>query len=309
MRPTHKFDFSQIAEHSGKRRIARDGDAVAVALREILLLNRITQFIGMVCVVLFFSEPLIWADGPAGEVLYNGIRLPAQWPPRDPIKDLSPRPIPYLAQPPHVIPIDLGRQLFVDDFLIESRTLERRFHYPERYAGNPILRPETAIELNGGDMPAAAMISDGVCYDPKAREFKMWYHGGWRDGTMLAVSQDGLHWTRPNLDVEPGDNRVLPKRPKLIRHGASMVLDSYTSDPQQRFKMLLYEGGFTSAYISPDGVHWTDKGRVSECGDNATMFYNPFRKKWVYSIRLYRMGRARDYFETPDFLAGMHWNR
>jgi hypothetical protein len=248
------------------------------------------------------------ADDKGGEVLYNGIQLPRQWPPMTPIKNLSVRTVPYLANPPAVIPIDVGRQLFVDDFLIDNTTLKREFHYPERYAGNPILKPETPVELNKGLMPSAAMISDGVCYDPQAAEFKMWYHAGWRDGTMLATSQDGLHWIRPNLDVEPGDNRVIPKRPKLIRHGAAMVLDSYTTDPQQRFKMLLYEGNATSAYTSPDGIHWTDQGKVTECGDNATMFYNPFRQKWVYSIRLYRMGRARDYYETTDFLQGMHWN-
>jgi len=53
------------------------------------------------------------------EVLYNGIVLPSEWPPRitDP-KSRSPREVPYLEHPPRVINIDVGRQLFVDDFLI-----------------------------------------------------------------------------------------------------------------------------------------------------------------------------------------------
>ena len=34
---------------------------------------------------------------------------------------------PYLVSPPAVIPIDVGRQLFVDDFLIEQTTLTRVF--------------------------------------------------------------------------------------------------------------------------------------------------------------------------------------
>lgn len=58
------------------------------------------------------------------EILYNGITLPETWPPQN-VADSSPDPIsvPYLANPPAVIPINLGRQLFVDDFLIESTSL------------------------------------------------------------------------------------------------------------------------------------------------------------------------------------------
>ena len=57
-----------------------------------------------------------------GRTLYNGIVLPQEWPPKIDPNDPNPIPAPYLqaANIPKVIPIDLGRQLFVDDFLIES---------------------------------------------------------------------------------------------------------------------------------------------------------------------------------------------
>ena len=86
-----------------------------------------------------------------GELLYNGIRLPQQWPPRDEVKAASrePQPVPYLDAPPAVIPIDVGRQLFVDDFLVEKTTLHRTFHHAEKYEGNPILKPETPQEIHG----------------------------------------------------------------------------------------------------------------------------------------------------------------
>ena len=35
---------------------------------------------------------------------------------------------PYLVQHPKVVQIDVGRQLFVDDYLIESSTAERTYH-------------------------------------------------------------------------------------------------------------------------------------------------------------------------------------
>ncbi|MFV1994403.1 MAG: hypothetical protein ACC661_03110 [Verrucomicrobiales bacterium] len=72
----------------------------------------------------------------AGEVLYNGIELPDEWPPSRTLEELrsgKPMEVPYLENPPPVISIDVGRQLFVDDFLIESTTLKRVFHKPSAY--------------------------------------------------------------------------------------------------------------------------------------------------------------------------------
>src|SRR5262249_56809227 len=73
------------------------------------------------------------------EVLYNGIRLPSPWPPV--LKDVPKDPVepPYLKSPPAVIPIGVGRQLFVDDFLIEKTTLSRTHHRPTYHAKNPVL--------------------------------------------------------------------------------------------------------------------------------------------------------------------------
>ena len=38
---------------------------------------------------------------------------------------------PYLVSPSEVIPIDVGRQLFVDDFLIKHTTMKRAYHSAE----------------------------------------------------------------------------------------------------------------------------------------------------------------------------------
>ena len=59
------------------------------------------------------------AESGEGELLYNGIRLGKNWPPRD-IDSASRavRAVPYLQVRPGVVPIDVGRQLLVDDFAI-----------------------------------------------------------------------------------------------------------------------------------------------------------------------------------------------
>ena len=97
------------------------------------------------------------------------------------------------------------------------------------------------LEMNNGQCPLACPFQDGLFYDPKDRLYKMWYHAGWFDGTAYAYSEDGIKWVRPNLDIEPGTNRVLPLRAAFERDGAGMWLDQETSNPAERFKMFLYE--------------------------------------------------------------------
>ena len=253
-----------------------------------------------------------WAEND-GERLYNGIVLPQQWPPgnQNP-KAFEPMVVPYLQHPPQVIPIDVGRQLFVDDFLIEDTSLWRRFHRAEKYEGNPVLKAETALELNDGAAPVACPFSDGVFFDPTDRQYKMWYHAGWFDGTAYATSQDGLHWTRPSLDVVPGTNRVIPPHADFHRDGVSVWIDHETANPAERYKMFLYsrsnsQGSGGHLLTSADGIHWNERARTEVLGDNSTFFYNPFRKKWVFSIRSGRNQRTRDYWEATDFLAAEHW--
>ena len=102
------------------------------------------------------------------ETLYNGIVLPEQWPPDYGGWTREPMCVPYLENPPEVIDIDVGRQLFVDDFLIEETTLQRTFHQPIYYEGNPIIEPDREWEHHG-PAPFAGPFSGGVWYDPSRR--------------------------------------------------------------------------------------------------------------------------------------------
>jgi hypothetical protein len=254
---------------------------------------------------------------------YNGIPQPGEWPPSlDYDGSRRPMPVPYLESPPNVVPIDVGRQLFVDDFLIESTTLRRRFHQPQKSEHNLVLWPETEAEMDGGECPTAAPFNDGVWYDPADRLFKMWYHASWMRNTAYAVSEDGIEWRKPELDVVPGTNIVLAPRPGFRRDGCCVWLDHEASDPDQRFKMFQYfrssgefgkpwQGG--EVYTSADGIYWGEPTRTGLLGDNSTFFYNPFRQKWVYSIRTASLPRkiagvrTRSYREHSDFLEGSQW--
>jgi hypothetical protein len=258
-----------------------------------------------------------------GELLYNGIRLPEEWPPRN-IRPIcgAPMSTPYLECPPEVILIDMGRQLFVDDFLIESTGLVRTFYAPKKYEGNPVLEPETELELcrtrvapfeQGRPGNAAAVPkSGGIWWDADAQHFKLWYEAGWLNTICLATSQDGIHWERPDLDVRPGTNQVLPE--DITPDSWTVVRNWDASSSDEKWTLFVRPPCANQRGIcltSSDGIHW--KNRMDSTvvwNDRSTHFYNPFRKKWVFSIRTaFAGGRARKYFESDEFLMGNGWGQ
>lgn len=257
-----------------------------------------------------------------GELLYNGIRLPQEWPPTDiSTTDVKPMQVPYLSHRPDVVPVDIGRQLFVDDFLIESNTLERVFHLPQKYEGNPVLEPETELEINKVRVapvfqgkpgaPAAVPKSGGVWWDAQAGHFKMWYEAGWLNTIALATSKDGLHWERPNFDVRPGTNQVLPQ--DMTPDSWTVVPNWDSTNPEEKYTLFVCAPGPDqpgTSLTSPDGIHWTKRTEAGVTGDRSTHFYNPFRKKWVYSLRtgFPNRGRARHYYECDDFMKEAKWS-
>lgn len=255
--------------------------------------------------------------------LYNGIVLPSQWPlQRNYASEIRSGMNPfYLNSKPAVIRIDVGRQLFVDNFLIATTNLTRKFHYPEYHAASPVLVPDQAWEKQGAKGGFAAPFSDGVWYDEAEGKFKMWYMAGGgtyaTSGagiTCYAESTDGISWTKPALNVVSGTNIV---RRGSIRDASTVWLDKQESNASARYKMFEVSGGaghWACHYLtSSDGKAWRDNATPSgSVADRSTVYRNPFRNVWVWSMRHnvrvhsgdpYTV-RARDYMEHRDPAAG-----
>jgi hypothetical protein len=257
---------------------------------------------------------LLAQDPPQGETLYNGIALPAKWPPAPPDLSRDLETPGYLKTPPAVIPIDVGRQLFVDDFLLAESTLKRTYHAAKYHPKTPVLRPDKAWEEGSEGGGVAMAFSDGVWWDPQDKLFKMWYMAGAARHTCYAASADGIAWEKPALDVKPGTNVVQTGN----RDSSTVWLDHEEKDPKRRFKMFRScSGGSTvkgayglATFFSPDGIHWSDPPLLTgSCGDRSTVFWNPFRKVWVYSIRHgWGQPRRRRYWEMKDPATGPQWS-
>lgn len=255
------------------------------------------------------------AEAKSGDVLYNGIQLPEQWPPRYAEPDSAAlMPVPYLENKPSVIPVNVGRQLFVDNFLISETNLTPVYHTPDFYVGNPVLGPTAEWENTTEGAPYAAPFSDGIWYDEKEGKFKMWYLAGAGSihkqdkqtfYTGYAESTDGEHWVKPELELVKGTCLV----DTANRDAATIWLDRKEKDPAKRYKMFNVERRPTDRRwqfilkYSPDGIHRSEG--VAQSGDlydRSSVFYNPFRDVWCLSMRYGTKvsSRSRSYLEAKD---------
>lgn len=219
------------------------------------------------------------------EKLYNNILLSAMDTPSDA------QHVPYLEHPPAVVDVSVGRQLFVDDFLIDTTDLQPEYHTAQK-TGAPVLFPETPWERDGA--PCACPKSGGVWYDEREKKFKMWYEAGWLRHMAYAESADGLTWERPDLGIVAGTNTILPYTPRpdaldvsvgdtaYLRPDSTTVWIDDAAPLEERYKLFLRNPGVQMpgiAAVSGDGIHFERFRQTGVTFDRSTMFYNPFRQK------------------------------
>ncbi|HPZ96581.1 MAG TPA: immunoglobulin domain-containing protein [Phycisphaerae bacterium] len=184
-------------------------------------------------------------------------------------------------------------QLFVDDWLVESKSNLTRVHHPfEKYAGNPVLTPtqpweDSIVYIYGTVLPAET----GAGY-------RMWYHtlrpeDPADDGSnvLYATSPDGIHWHKPNLHINAWHgstaNNMIFDRP--TRSGiASVIHTPWDPDPGRQYRLFNYEGTYYGA-VSPDGIHTTDlpgNPIISGVGDVAMASWDPHTQRYLAYVKV-----------------------
>ena len=90
-----------------------------------------------------------------------------------------------------------GPQLLVDDYLVaESRGLRKVFHPARKVTDGPILSPDRPYEGH------SILLDNSARYNPEENRYELTYRHVNYDQTryhMLAVSEDLLTWTKPDL--------------------------------------------------------------------------------------------------------------
>lgn len=270
----------------------------------------------------------------ASEILYNGIEFrplaphpletssrPVETLPADPETPY------YISTPPSAIIIDIGRQLFVDQFLIGNvNGLTRKAHNPVDHPANPIFsaaNPGSWEFAGTNNKPFAAPYTDGLWWDPAAQKWKMWYMGGYAAKTGYAESADGINWTR---NQNPVNTPLFGNADGISRDAGMVWLDLRPGVPAaERYKMSRYRAGL-EIRTSADGVNFTEplftyNRNTQTPGDRTTFAFNPFRNKWVFLVRgqesKYSYSRYKRYAEGDSFTSPIwtdfnrlpHWLR
>ena len=155
--------------------------------------------------------------------------------------------------------IGSARQLFLDDALIDSdRTsgVSREINRPYRI--RRVLKPDQPWEALGFIFYCSVVDDNGT-----AKLFHGSYDAEKKKHFALATSQDGIHWTRPNLGLKEyhgsrNNNLLLPHAVE-----ASVFLDP--NAPKEKRYRLIYSRHWpdpktAGVYVasSSDGVRWTE---------------------------------------------------
>ena len=211
--------------------------------------------------------------------------------------------------------IDIGsrRELFVDQFLVESLSGDAtlRLHQPE---------PEEVVLVTdepweGNTCAYYTIFQDGDLY-------RMYYRGShWdevakkathKEVTCYAESRDGVTWEKPKLGLfefeGSKENNIVWNGPGT--HNFTAFRDDNPNCPEEsRYKALAGGRGGLVAIHSPDGIHWslmTDKPVITKGAfDSQNLaFWDPHAKTYREYHREFRDVRDIMTGTSSDFL---HW--
>ncbi|MBQ9775054.1 MAG: hypothetical protein IJW17_03345 [Lentisphaeria bacterium] len=193
------------------------------------------------------------------------------------------------------------RELFVDTRMIEKiNNAELKLHSPvEREIVFPLNQPH-----EGNCSCYFAIFKDGSKY-------RMYYNGGhftqWDiigtarkrhpEFTCLAESSDGIHWTRPVLNLVEFNgskaNNIIPVPPRWTHCFTPFKDSNPDCRPEERYKAVAFDHGTPGklfGFVSPDGLHWklvSDKPIITggSFDSQNLVFYDNERKLYVAYYR------------------------
>ncbi|MBI4623203.1 MAG: hypothetical protein HY736_08295 [Verrucomicrobia bacterium] len=156
------------------------------------------------------------------------------------------------------------KQLFLDDHVIkEVHNLRQVIHRPKKISPDAIIRPEHPWEN------LVVQTRNAPFWDPAEQVWKLYYisfledEGGTANSSAqcLAISMDGLQWTKPNLGLVEWEGSKANNIVTLHRKNRQAMSELYhviydpNDVPARRYKGFFGINGRQPA-VSPDGLHW-----------------------------------------------------
>ena len=201
-------------------------------------------------------------------------------------------------------------RLFVDFRDVERReNITHQYHQAQKHGSHPVLRQDAPWEKHPG-------MTASVIYDAEEKLFKAWYMAGfYAPGEAhlqcLALSEDGIHWQRPELGLHQAlgskrNNIVIPASYHEGQdHFETVLKDPADPAPDRRYKAIGWssydwDGPRSGIYTatSPDGLVWSHTpepvfhyhprpgtGDLGPVGDAQSMMVDTNRKRYAAFLR------------------------
>ncbi len=217
------------------------------------------------------------------------------------------------ADVPHCMPTG-QRQLFLDDHIIaNAENLTSTMHSPEKRGA--VLRPD--VNSDGSRVQVYGTVP---MWSPDEGHFKMVYMAFPMEnhseiGAALAISEDGIHWEKPDLGRNvpvrgsTKNNRIFIERDRRWGNNSLMnvVYDADDPDPSRRYKGLLGANG-REPIVSGDCIHWTELPvEKIPSSDTSTLTYDEQRRRFLAILKTgNKYGRAASISISNDF---EHWSK
>jgi len=163
--------------------------------------------------------------------------------------------------------------LLIDDRHVLYRSgTTRALHPLERHPANPLVKKGFPWEV--------AIAWSSIYRKPDSGIYQLWYQAfagnnaheaTHRCVTCYAESKDGIHFTKPKLnlfpfnDIEKTNIVLIGNGGHSLRYGNSVIVDPSDPDPAKRYKMAYFDFGMDNGVeypglhvaFSPDGIHWS----------------------------------------------------
>lgn len=189
------------------------------------------------------------------------------------------------AYDPH---LDTARELFLDDYRIESSKDVGRVVHPARTLPEPVIRSTYPWERN--TYIYGSVFKIGGMY-------RMWYNcnNDVAPGYYLcyAESKDGKHWTKPLGRGTVGYKDIPASKTNIIIAGGGTIAYNPDAPPDRRYALMQFHSGVVNetlgyyVYFSPDGYHWTEGSTkpVLLDGDVSQVAWDPKRQLYIATIK------------------------
>ncbi|MEN3307162.1 MAG: hypothetical protein V7603_3364 [Micromonosporaceae bacterium] len=186
-----------------------------------------------------------------------------------------------------------ARELFLDDYRIESATNVGRLVHPATKRSTPVIVADKPWE-------STVYIYGSVVTGSPGAAYKMWYTAYNTDfGTYLlcyATSTDGITWTKPSLGKVDFNGSTANN---IVNKLGGTVLYDPASAAGRQYKLLTYvsspQGYY--AYFSGDGITWTASTHnpVLPYGDVSNVVFDAARGRYIATTKQ----RTVDIATTP----------